>query len=149
VCKEEFQVFFKCFVVPLCVRALEKRLQDEEAITPTPRYQGRWKQHSLKEVIQQVKTALDDAYRGLELGFWSERKNLSKEAYIPTLECPFFISMDNGPAHSFFQGRGCSRHTREPGCSLLQVIYVAPHGHDIHQVVERTIGVIKISFFSF
>lgn len=69
------------------------------------------------------------------------------EAYnpenLPDHSTPFFMTVDNGPAHSFYLGENKLEHLTNPGFSLMQLIFISPHGHDIHQIVEHVIGFIK------
>lgn len=143
-CKEEFQLFFTEFVVPLCDQALEARVKEEDAMDPKPRYKTAYGYITLHSVRDHARETLEDAYRGLEKGLWYRAPNVPMAAYKPTSMSPFFVTLDNGPAHSFWLGRrDWLKHMPSIGISLLQVLFVCPHGHDLHQTVEHCNSVIK------
>jgi hypothetical protein len=143
ICKEEFQAFMKLYVLPRVERMIKERVQREESHTTVPTYQGTHARHSLKQIVHNLRTTLDESYAALQQGLWNGRPGVATEAYRPCMQYPFFLSMDNGPAHSWFLGEGQKEHVVEPGCSLMQLLFMSPHGHDMHQIVEHTIGVIK------
>lgn len=147
VCKEEFQAFFKWFLVPMAERAVEARLAREENMEEVPKYEASDGQmHTLREILSSLRGTLRDLYASLQQGLWSRyNKKVPTAAYKPTDTAhPYLVSMDNGPVHSFWDGAVAKGvHLEQPGLSLLQMVYMSPHGHDQHQIVEHTIGVVK------
>lgn len=163
-CKEEFQSFLKWFVVPLCSDAVERRLQLEEAMQHVPQYECcDGSMRTLQQIVHDLHQTFTDAYAALEAGLWQpwnghkrqgSKGKVPKHAYKPLPPhnrpqdedfIPYFISMDNGPGHSFWVGKKKRDgvHLNHIGCSLMQILYMAPHGHDMHQIVEHSIGVVK------
>ena len=144
-CKEEFQLFFTEFLVPIVDKALRERIQRENSESPIPKYRTGYGYITLEKVVQYAAETLGDAYRGLQRGLWQSHANVPESAYQPNKDrLPFFVTLDNGPAHSFWLGpHDWLQHMHSIGISLLQVLYVCPHGHDLHQTVEHVNGVIK------
>lgn len=146
-CKEEVQEFVRLFLIPKIQRALRERIAREDGVQETPQYEcSDGSLRTLREIVDELGVVLGDVYSGLCQGLWHRHdKNVPIEAYRPnTGMIPFFLSMDNGPAHSFWLGRrAAQKHMQHVGCSLLQLIFMSPHGHDQHQIVEHTIGVVK------
>ena len=76
---------------------------------------------------------------------WRAFPHVPVEAYKPTTgagQWPFFVTLDRSTAHSFWL-KWHKEHLLEPGFPLLQVLKICPRGHDLHQIVEHAIGVIK------
>ena len=146
-CKEEVQEFVRLYLIPKIQRALGERIAREDGLQETPQYEcSDGSLRTLSEIVRELGVLLGDVYSGLCQGLWHRHdKAVPIEAYRPVTGMhSFFLSMDNGPAHSFWLGRRAEqRHMQHVGCSLLQLIYMSPHGHDQHQIVEHSIGVIK------
>lgn len=143
-CKQEMQDFLRYFVHPLAEKCIKQRMQREAQMRKPPMYSCCGKQMSFAEVVECWKQQLQAAYRGLQLGAWLPFRGVYKGCYRPT-DTPYFLSYDNASAHSFWRDKAQKKHmTRgEMQLSLLQIIRISPKGHDIHQVVEHSIGAIK------
>ena len=140
-CREEWQAFCKYFLHPIMEKAVLDRLRAEADGGKT--YACAGQQVTFAGLVEYWKTQLLAAYQGLRQGLWKTAPNVSMENYKPTL-LPYFLSYDNCTAHSFWVNKGKQHLSRqEIPLSLLQLIRVAPCGHDMHQVVEHAIGVIK------
>jgi hypothetical protein len=113
---------------------------------------------TLWEIVKALRGTLHDLYEGLCEGLWKRfdpkvplcaYKTVPAQSHVEgagEVEAlyPFFVTVDNGPVHSFWLGRkDAGVHLEHPGCSLLQLLYMSPHGHDQHQIIEHTIGVVK------
>lgn len=144
-CKEEYQAFQKYFVAPLANRALHARLARENAMEIVPTYQGTCRPRTLQEIVDDMQRTMEDCYRGLEAKLWCRQAGVEMVAYKPRKDVlPFMITLDRGPAHSFWVGgRRENTHLEDVGVSLLQIMYVCAHGHDLHQIVEHANGFIK------
>lgn len=146
--KEEWQDFIKYFVVPLVESTLKKRVAAENAMATIPTYENSddaaEKPQTLQEILASASLLLRDANRGLQKKLWSASKNVPPEAYSFTSDTPCFITMDNGPIHSFWEGKVVrGKHLKQPGVSLLQCIWISPHGHDLHQIIEHCNSFVK------
>jgi hypothetical protein len=141
ICKEEWKAFMKHFVDPLMQKAVLERLGREAGESPC--YEGRTegKLYTFQDIVDNYHEKLADAYNGLEAKLWSPKAHVPRECYKPT-EVPYFLSIDNAPVHSFWEVYK-KVHAIECGTSLLQLIRMPPHGHDLHQIVEHAIGVTK------
>ena len=143
--KEEWQDFMRYFVVPLIEKRLQERLARESTMHEPPTY----KEHdpneqpkTLAEIVNDVKNLFEDAWRGLQSGCWQAHASVNANAYHCSLSCPFFVTMDNGPIHSFWDDSKPKKIV-DPGVCLLQCIFISPHGHDMHQVIEHCNSFVK------
>lgn len=90
-------------------------------------------------------TRLWDCNKALIEDQWDPEPGVPKHCYQPGKE-PFFLSIDNAPVHSFWEGDSDvgGDHVIDTGVSLLQLFAVSPKGHDQHQIIEHGIGVTKV-----
>ena len=139
--KEEWQDFMRYFVVPLIEKKLQERVHKEDNMMELPLYRDQeGRDYTLSQIVSDVKQVFEDAYRGLQCGLWKCGDGVHADAYKCTLQTPFFITMDNGPIHSFNTD---SRLIKDPGLCLLQCLWISPHGHDMHQTIEHCNSFIK------
>ena len=158
ICKQEFQDFIKFYVAPLVELKVQERLDRENAEAITPRYTVNKigpdgttaipEQWTLQEICDFWRAELVGAYIGLRAKLWSAHQGVHISAYEPTCRGdrpPYFVSLDNAGAHSFWLCAITKKHMnmRDYGPSLLQFVTIPPQGHDAHQIVEHGIGVIK------
>ena len=148
-CREEFQWFVLYFLHPLLEKCVKDRLAAEEnSIEVYDCGEGEYK--LFKELVDSWKSRLKDAYKGLEEKKWYGKGGGGTAKWKVPIECyspstvPYFVSFDNAPAHSFWVVRDKVHLARaDMGPGLLQCIRICPQGHDIHQIPEHAIGVIK------
>lgn len=143
-CKQEMQDFLRYFVHPLAEKCIQQRVDREARMQKPTLYSCDGKQVAFGEVVEHWKKQLQAAYRGLELQAWLPFPGVPKKCYQPT-DTPYFLSYDNASSHSFWTDTAQSIHLprRHLPLSLLQIIRICPKGHDIHQLVEHSIGAIK------
>jgi hypothetical protein len=146
-CREEYQAFLKHFAAPLIKQKIRERCVsrgDEEIDHDTGR--------TFKQVYDEWQGNLKSAYdccteyglcakRAKNEGLWSAHKNVPRSAYEPS-DVPFFLTIDNATCHSLWLDHE-KVHLSSPGVSLLQLLRVPPFGHDLHQIIEHSIGVTK------
>ena len=159
ICKQEFQAFIRSYVSPLVERKVQERLDSEEEEAITPRYTVNKigpdgvtaipEQWTLQEICDFWQDELRGAYVGLRAKLWERRQKVSLKAYEPTCRStrgnppPYFVTLDNAGAHSFWLTIKPRKHMLTQGVSLLQLVTMPPQGHDAHQLVEHAIGAIK------
>lgn len=159
ICKEEFQAFIKWYVSPLVERKVKERLDRENAEAITPRYTVNKigpdgvtaipEQWTLQEICNFWQDELRGAFLGLRAKLWERRQKVCISAYEPTCRStrgdppPYFVTLDNAGAHSFWITIKPRKHMERQGVSLLQLVTIPPQGHDAHQIVEHAIGAIK------
>lgn len=146
-CKEEFQDFMKYFVHPLLVKDVQDRLKQEEAAGGSKLHKVSDK--PLAEVVDVWRRKFHGAYLGFLRGAWVADKKHKPTLEAFKFECdatPYLLTLDNARVYSFL-GPVNQLHTLHLDMSfpfsLLQIFHIPPHGHDIHQIVEHAIGVIK------
>lgn len=131
----------KYYLDPLLQKAVRDRKEEDEEM-----YECNGRRVSFSALVDYWKQELEAAYAGLQEDLWKAwnwQYNIRKESYLPT-EVPYFFSLDNAPAHSFWIKYRTEHISRaQLGTSLLQAIRICPHGHDIHQIPEHAIGCIK------
>lgn len=151
-CRSEFQAFCKWFVDPLMQRTVElryKRSKKQGAAAPQDCGGRRfW------EVYEDWQAKLRGAYE-LCVPFETPRKDLPKQGWrafkaVPTSaykprSVPYFLTLDRASPHSFWKKTKThkKKHKKRPGVPLLQIIFMPPHGHDLHQIAEHAIGAAK------
>jgi hypothetical protein len=156
-CKEEFQCFMKYFASPLIqLKLLERYRRPDHATDYVSGNTGKSKV-TFRQVFDQWNIQLQGAYANLKpfhakascsardaksKGWWFTHKGVPVSAYKPT-PVPFFLTMDNAPCHSFWLDSSKKLHMASPGVPLLQLIRMPPHGHDLHQMIEHSIGITK------
>jgi hypothetical protein len=138
-CKHEFQEFMIHAVHPLLVKDVQDRLKKNVQYTVSGK--------PLAEVVEEWRGMLRGAYEGLKEGLWRGRQGADIDAYkFDDDATPYFLTLDNCPSYSFL-GPGGKVHNIELDkrflFCLLQIYHMPPHGHDLHQLVEHAIGVIK------
>lgn len=142
ICKEEWQAFMEYFVGPLMAKAINERLLRE--VLKAPSYESPAPNHAkltFAQVVAHTSKKLREANRALLARKWEKAPNVSYKAYQPS-EVPFFVTIDNASVHSYWIDL-YKKHLDWPGVSLLQLIRMPPHGHDLHQLVEHANGVVK------
>jgi uncharacterized protein Usg len=143
-CKEEFQDFMIHFVHPLLVKDVKDRLIQEAQ----GKKMFRVSELPLQEVVDYWQGQLHGAYLALLAEQWSVDATHKATAAAYKFDAdatPYMLTLDNCTVYSFL-GRQ-TRHSLALDLlfpfSLLQIYHVPPHGHDLHQIVEHAIGVIK------
>ena len=139
--KDEVQAFMQHFVAPLVQKTLRERYDQEssEVVCNGKTFNAiydEWRDllHATYNRIQ--------PYEGEDPDRWRAAKDVPLKAYEPT-DVPFFVTIDRAPAHSFYVGAGYKHHLRDCGVPLLQLLIMPVRGHDLHQIVEHTIGCAK------
>ena len=145
-CKSEMQAVFKYLVHPLLELHINRRMIREDSMQEVPLYWCGGRQVPFSGVVAHWKQQLQAAYVGLQNKAWHSSPGVEVECYKPTTTA-YFLSFDNAPAHSLWINLKAKKHlSREQmPLSLLQLIRICPKGHDVHQHVEHSIGVIKVS----
>jgi hypothetical protein len=147
-CREEYQAFLEHFAAPLIKQKVHERYVSRggEVINHITK-------RTFKDVYDEWKYTLNSAYgccteygvvgakKAKDEGLWSAYKNVPKSAYKPS-DVPFFLTIDNATCHSLWLEHE-KVHLPSPGVSLLQLLRVPPFGHDLHQIIEHSIGVTK------
>lgn len=143
-CREEYQWWIRYWLHPLLEKAVQDRLDAEEGSGDLYECDGR--RVTFRQLVEHWLAELKAAYLGLTKGDWKSwnwQFKVPTDCYKPT-DLPYFYSLDNASAHSFWMRYPVKHLPRdEMGTSLLQGIRICPHGHDIHQIVEHSIGCIK------
>ena len=144
-CADEFQAFMKQFVAPVVENAVQTRYaanRDSTVIVCG--------KQTYCQIVDEWKEKLHDTFlAGQEFDGpdsselkWETREGVPRSAYKPTT-LPYFVSYDRGTMHSFWLDSGTKRHLRDCGVPLLQCVAMPPHGHDLHQIAEHSIGATK------
>lgn len=138
------QAVFKYLVHPLIELHIQKRILKESKMQPVPLYLCGGRYVPLSRVAAHWKKQLNAAYRGLQNNAWHASPGVDIECYKPT-DTTYFLSFDNAPAHSLWVNLKAKQHLsrQDMPLSLLQLIRICPKGHDLHQHVEHSIGVMK------
>ncbi len=143
------QDVLKYLVHPLAEKCMRLRQWKEANMDPQPLYMCGGRMRTFTGLMEHWHADIGAAHMGLTSGAWRAEKKVPWECYAPT-EVPYFLSFDNAPAHSLWtkppkapQSRRRHLTRSEMPLSLLQIIRINPKGHDIHQVVEHSIGAIK------
>lgn len=139
--KEEFQAFMSRFVNPLMQNTVRARFNADEILEDGTAFRG---------IVKEWRDKLWATFqRGQRHGgehtsesWWRAAEGVPKQAYKPS-EWPYFITYDRATMHSFWLGQDQEEHLRDCGVPLLQVLIMPPHGHDLHQLVEHSIGSTK------
>lgn len=143
VSREEFQAFIKYFVIPMIRKDIQKRLEEANAM-PNGIPPLSYSQKPLAEVVSEWQSMLHGASLAYDRGKW--KSSYGNKAFKFAKDgVPFFLSLDRCPSYSFFIGKTRSKQIdcAEFGISMLQILRIPPHGHDLHQIVEHAIGVLK------
>lgn len=144
-CREEFQWFLRYFVDPLLQKTVRDRMQEEPN---AKKCMLNGVKVTFKELVDYWAKQLALAYDALTQGLWTSWAKgacaIANNLYLPTLT-PYFLSFDRSTAHSFWADTQQTIHISRADLrvSLLQLIRICPHGHDIHQIPEHAIGCIK------
>lgn len=143
-CRDEFTAWSTYFARPLIMNALRERYEREAADS------------DFRKTVDHYREALDGAWRrclphddpthATEAdGVWRAATNVPVSAYQPTTgegQMPFFVTIDRSTAQNFWVVYE-KEHIAYPAFPLLQLIRMPPRGHDLHQLVEHAIGVVK------
>ena len=143
ICKAEWQAYMKYYLHPLLEQAIQHRIRREA--NSNARYECGGEMVPFERVVQHWGKQLQAAYRGLRQDKWQCSPGVEKDCYKPT-EVPYFVSLDNAGCHSTWVGEakdGVHLPRQEFPVSLLQMLTIHPKGHDVHQIVEHSIGAIK------
>lgn len=147
ICRAEFQKCAEYFISRLVQKAIGERYMRPESSTELLPHGETFCQavDGWRAKLQGAIECLLPAGARNSAKHWRAYKNVPVSAYEPTTgegQWPFFVSLDRGPAHSFWLVHD-KVHLVKPGIPLLQLLKVPPRGHDIHQIVEHAIGVMK------